>query len=277
MNAIMKFKSDAADKAERDLSRLLDQGAALAAEIEALNDKAADLEDVADLLNTQAAAQVARTRLRKLDMKIAEARERLAQAQAAAREKRRLDLHAAFAPEAKDFLIKARAAQEALMRLVETREKFRVEGYARDYDGAPIPPAIGGIVLPAPDLLAAFEAGLNRSPLAPTPRLPDPIRPPARPGLFGHDPNRPGAPRPPMPVARSPIREIAGEGDRLVTVLRNGLEIGDRQLRIGDIVAVSAERAEILAKNGAAEPYTPTPAPKIDAHPGTSANLQAAR
>jgi hypothetical protein len=46
-------------------------------------------------------------------------------------------------------------------------------------------------------------------------------------------------------------------GGKLITVLRTGLEIEGKQLHAGDQVAVSAEQAEQLLRNGAAEAVNP--------------------
>jgi hypothetical protein len=72
------------------------------------------------------------------------------------------------------------------------------------------------------------------------------------------------APKPKAPVAaaevapravREPIRDSApaDDGERLVTILRSGVEVENRQLAVGDIVRVGADLAGKLLRSGAAE------------------------
>jgi hypothetical protein len=257
MGSLIRLKPDTVENAERELVKLLDQGAALAAEIEALAMREDELDDVGELITAQATTRAARNRLRKLDAKIKEAREHLAQAKATARAKLRAELLAQFGPEARAFLVKARALQEALERVVAAREALRSAGFATDYAILPVPPAINGTALPAPDLMAAFEAGLERLTQEPA-SLPSSGRraPPLKPATVDPTRERSGLDRartPVRPEVRAPIREIAAEGQVRVTVLRNGVELAGRQLRVGDVVAMAPTEAEIMIRGGAVD------------------------
>jgi hypothetical protein len=249
LKMVRGFKADAVERIEAELAELNRQGAELAIQIEQLAAREDDLDDAGELVTASAQTRAARNRLRKLDAEIAATRDRLAAAKAAARAKLRDELLADFLPAARDFLAKARPAQEALGRVLAAREALRASGFDADCQALPMPPHINGSALLAPDLVEAFQAALDpnyaysRTHRAATPRR---LATPARPAQA----------RAPA-IARALLRETARDGERLVEVLRAGVEHPRKgQLRVGDVIAMPSVDAEAFIRSGAGDFFT---------------------
>jgi len=312
VNAMAKIgmKLDKVKRAEAALAKLNAEGAAVADEIMSLQAREDDIEDPAEMASMMAATRAARNRLRKLDAKIADARQRLATVTAERREALRVDLVAAFMPAALDFLARAQAARGAFSRLMASREAILSAGFESDYRSLPIPPAIGNAPLLAVDLLSQFEDGLRPvqrpnvdrrqslcilngnydhptlgtfqqgDTVAMTPEQGVPYVASGRaawvqeeqdPGSSAVSPSAVDLPPPPIPprAKRPPLREIAGEGERLFHVLRGRLEHPRKgQMQAGDVVAMTFDEAEPLIRNGAGDWISDEEISRIDAAAG---------
>jgi len=309
VNAMAKIgmKLDKVKRAEAALAKLNAEGAALADEIMSLQAREDDTEDPTEMASVMAETRAARNRLRKLDAKIADARQRLAIVTAERREALRVDLVAAFLPAALDFLARAQAAREAFSRLVASREAVLSAGFESDYRSLPIPPAIGNAPLLAVDLLSQFEDGLRpiqrphadrrRSlrilngnydhPTLGTFQQGDAVAmTPEQGGRYvasgraawvqeeqdsgssavsSSAVDLPHAPMPPR-AKRPPLREIAGEGERLFHLIRGTLDHPRKgQMQAGDVVALTFEEAEPLLRNGAGDWISDEEILRIDA------------
>jgi hypothetical protein len=115
-------------------------------------------------------------------------------------------------------------------------------------------PVVAFMGLLTPDLLQLYFDQMDRVMAPPPPNpvaaAPKPLpKPKARPMIE----ISPGAA--PVRVARQPIRDSApaDDGERLLTILRNGVEVENRQLAVGDIVRIRGDLARQLLRSGAAE------------------------
>jgi hypothetical protein len=248
----------------------------LASEIERLAALEDEPDNGSELLAAMGATRVARNRLKKLEAKIAETRERLAFAKDATRAKRRAQLQAVVIAEGREFLAKARATQQALFRVIAAREELQAAGFHREYASLPVLPAINGSALLAADLLSNFEASLQpaaANPVrpgsaAPAPRIsgalssppgpqPSPLRRPA---------SDTGAALPVVENTRPLHREIAAEGEVLVRLVRPGLELSDGTPGMtGDVISVPEAQAREIMRNGAGDLVTASDLAQPDA------------
>jgi hypothetical protein len=255
---MLKSNVDKLETIEAELASLNAQGAATCGEIEELEARENEIEDPEALAAAIVATKAARNRLRRIEAQIADARDRMAIAQDKVRAKLRAELLAAYTPAARDFLAKARAAQEASARLIAAREALQEAGFSSDYRSAPLPPVVGGAALLATDLLNRFEESLNPAPrlsIAPKPRESRPSQPaPTR------LPNpAEGSFAVPAPVARrqvkrAPLREASAPGERLFAVARDGVEHARKgRLIAGDVISLTPEEAESLMRAGAGD------------------------
>lgn len=246
------------EKIEREIESLCATATEAAAELTRLEEAEREIEDAAEMAASMAATRALANRLRRLDGEIAAARERLKVARDEVREQLRLDLVAAFRPAAREFLAKAREAQAAYAAAVAAREAVGAAGFAMDYAELPVPPGIGGAALLAPDLLDQLAQAINPAPVRSKPAsrikavpAPAPVATPAAEPV----PAQAEQPAAPSPMRRrAPRRDVAGEGERRVHIMRGPIDhprLG--QLQGGDVVCMRPDEAEPLMRSGAAD------------------------
>lgn len=188
------------------------------------------------------------------------------------------------------LVVAARAAAAAMADYRAVRNRMLTAGFAHEAALLlPTPPHIGnGNLVASPELIDIFEAEAERCQAvrttAPAPRASNP-RQPGRPGPTPHgdigkrvavpggEPRpRPAPPAPPAPARsrpRRPLRplrrETAREGERVVTLLRSGVDYADGdQSRIGDQISLSLDQADLLVQRGAADYATAPEAAPIE-------------
>jgi hypothetical protein len=171
------------------------------------------------------------------------------------RERLRLHVDAAHA-----FAAAHRAACDALENLIAADQDSRAAGFERELAAvtATVPRMIvreqgERFNFDSRRLADAEFARLAGRP--PTHAAPPPAAPitasPAPPPAAKPIPAPPAVtPKPP----RQQVRETAREGERLIKMLRTGIELSGRgQLVLGDIVSLPPAEAEVLVRNGSAE------------------------
>ncbi|KUR73863.1 hypothetical protein [Novosphingobium sp. FSW06-99] len=282
MKGVMKIvrRSPPADLAStiavlEDQLRILNgEGSKLYSRIEDLTAQQDELTETDDLLTSMAGIKAAQNRIRKIDAEIIEVKQRLDIARDAARAARLDSVRAEFFEAADEFLAKAHDARLAAEKMIAGREAIRSEGFGHEYSLTPIPPMIGAMPVLAADLLETFAANLQRS-RSSSQRKSAQRQTPATTGLPPKEVGRSAAAGPseakaktaPQPNNssmfarhRDPLREVAREGQRLVVMLRSGVDGQHRgNLQSGDVIAVDHDHAVILMRNGAAELAAPTP------------------
>lgn len=288
MNAIAKFipRKDAVAALEAQLASLSAKGAAMLEELEKRQAALADIEDDDEVLAASGRVTVARNKLRKIEAEIAEVRQKLAHARDVARVRLHADLRAAYAKVLGEFLTAAEALLPKAYKVLEAREEFFLAGFQAEHRYAPKLPRTGtalafddeilervrgelevfsapGSYFPEdtyprdPAIAAAARAANERVTAAAVaaaaalppkeePKPAPPTQAPIRVSL-----NAVGTPVPPR---RDPLREVLGEGERVVTVLRDGIELpGKGQLLAGDEVALPVAAIVPFLRNGAVD------------------------
>lgn len=161
------------------------------------------------------------------------------------------------------YLKAAQVALDAFAAIVAVRAAAINEGFAHEVQTLSLPPNINGSPLLAPDLMNAF---IRKTPDTPPRR----VRPIARKPLkvaphFAEvqtgvrQDNVIAQPRERRPL----MREVAGDGEVVISILRAGVEVnGKGPLAVGDEVAVATGQAADLLRSGAADfaqasPVTP--------------------
>lgn len=252
-------RSETVDALQGGLEALNAEGAALTAEIEERESIIETAEAEAEILTAMGKVKAARNRLAKLDKKIAETRERLAVAQDAERARELAVLRAAFFRAGQDFLSAATACREAADRATAARVALGDAGFHIQQTHLPPIPSVGPAPLLAIDLIDMFREGLDlaqNGPQAPAkpaaPRLAPieraPVRHPA--------PARAAPPAKKLVATRAPHREEPRDGERLMVMMRAGIEYGRTglgQSMPGDIVSADAATAKGWLLSGAAD------------------------
>lgn len=255
----IKTRLDPVERLQAELDRLNAAGAALVSEIARLADQEDDLEDETALARAMVATRAAKNRLRKIDGQVPDVRARLDVARSEVRAKLLAKLQSEHAAAGRAFLDAARPALDAGARLIAAREAVQAAGFRREYDCLPVPALIGDGIVLAPDLLEIYAAALNPKGAAPTPR-PAPLirRPEPDRSAYARQVTTLLQPLAAPPPARTPLREVAADGEQLVQIVRNGVEHlrTGAQLIVGDVVAVPAQVATALANNGGGFPTT---------------------
>lgn len=269
-NVVAKVGSDPVARLEAEVVKLNAEGAALVAQINDLEAQENDVEDAGALSTAMVATRAAKNRLRKLDERLVETRAKLDLARDEARAKLLAKLQAAHDAAAADFFARASIASVAATNLIAARDALQDAGFRQAYNMTPTPPMIGPAVVIAPEMIEAYgrmikgdsqpwrpdsiaaaNPTLKLDPPAPRPRAKAELRPQ----------------RPATKEARALLRETAGEGEVLMSVIRPGLEhwrTGEG-LTIGDVIAVKTSDAQALAINGAASHTTPEEVAAVDA------------
>lgn len=271
---------------EAELAELNATGAALLSETQQRRADLHELDDASAIIHANAAIQATENRLRKVESKIGDVRDKLTAARQTARIKQHAELRVTYATELSKFLTQAEKLLEQLPGVHAAREALFLAGFGIEHEAAPPLPLIGTALAIDGEIIARLRGDLARFSAPDNFAAPELYRDPAlaQAAVAAHSASaeteamrsgrrrkaeqaaprateRPSSvrlnelPSPPSPAPRAPFDEIAGEGEQLVTVLRNGLEIQSKgQLRAGDRVAVPAQQAEVLMKNGAVEP-----------------------
>lgn len=260
LRTAFNLKGDRIAILEAELRKLNAQASSLVVDIQQLEARERDAESGAEIgaaMNDRLAAQ---NRLRKLDARIADVREQLAAATAVARNKLCDELVADIPVAARDFLVKARAAQKALVRVFAARDAILAAGFRREHDACPVPPAINGAALLNPDLLDAFEvaiSGQRAQRLQPVePSAPQRVKPPP-PLTTTQGAVNLAYEEPPGPPRRALHRETASEGESLFAIFRPGVELARKgQLLNGDVISLTEDEALPLLRAGAGDYIT---------------------
>jgi hypothetical protein len=154
----------------------------------------------------------------------------------------------AMYPKLRAAVENAAAVQAEAIKLREDAERELGGGVVQQH--IPIV-AFRGLLLP--DLVAMWRNEMDRTFAAPAPQpAVAAVVAPAKPAARRVAPTAPVEPVPPKPK-RQPRRDKVAVGGRLVTILRNGVEIDGVQCVVDDQVAVTIAQADSLLRAGAAE------------------------
>jgi hypothetical protein len=161
-------------------------------------------------------------------------------------------LEAALLMAADAYLVAGRHACTALARYTGTVDEARAAGFEANAH-----PYIGPPTLIDGALFDAWESRREnlRSGKAPIPRLATPataMLPPVRPPAPFPPTPQPAAPKPKPKRALRRDRSAAPD-QRLVSILRDGMEIDGFQATVGDVIAVPAAAAQELLRAGSVD------------------------
>lgn len=259
----------------RRVAEIEEEGGSLCSRADELEDQLETLTDENEIMRAMAGAKAARNRAAVLARDLEVARDRLATARDADRVRRRDDAVAKYRELMLGWLAKAHELELAARPIIAAREAFMSHGFNLEYQVAPRIPIIGQVLhfneeilqrvraevgqFGAPEYVMDPSIGRSDRAIAAADRATyerlqaeQAAKAPKLKAVPTPEKPRPRAV--PRPKARPLLRETAGEGERLIVVLRNGLELPGREaLRMGDIVAVKPEHGMQLIDNGAAD------------------------
>lgn len=204
----------------------------------------------AEILAIDARADSIRLTIERLDAAEPALLGRLDLASSAARRARWKALTERYEPVEVRFCDTMGAAVKALDELQRVRLEMEIEFMAESRVFAYAPNVVSA------DLLDRFKFEIERRHDAERPRpAPAEALAPPPPPAPRHSLQKPKAPpQAPRQPPRAPFVDTAEEGERLVTILRDGYEAPDgRHCRAGDVIAIAAALAERVVRRGAAE------------------------
>lgn len=263
------------DDLARRVAEIEEEGGKLCAHADRLEDQLEVLTDEDEILRAMAGAKAARNRADVLARDLEVARDRLATARDADRVRRRDEAVANYREMLLGWLAKAHELELAARPIIAAREAFMIHGFNLEYAAAPRVPMIGQGLHFSEEVLHRVRAevsqfgaaehvlhsSIGRSDRALAAadraifqRVEDEQAAKAPKLKAVPTPEKPRTKSAPRPKPRPLLREVAGEGQRLIVVLRSGLELPGREaLRMGDIVAVSPDHGIQLINHTAAD------------------------
>jgi hypothetical protein len=169
-----------------------------------------------------------------------------------ARQARWSELRLKYDAEARAYAGALRMAVEKQAEMIALGDTARREGFETESNATFTPPAR----LVSNDALNDYEAALDRQADAQVATAPPAIAAKAIPKAALKLAAVPrSAPPPAVKPPRQRIIEEAGEGRKQYVVVRNGIEVGSRQLAVNDVVALEPAAAEPLLRSGSIDLY----------------------
>lgn len=259
----------------RRVAEIEEEGGSLCSRADALEDQLETLTDEDEIMRAMAGAKAARNRAAVLARDLEVARDRLATARDAERVRRRDDAVAKYREMMISWIAKAHELELAARPIIAAREAFMNHGFNLEYAAAPRIPTFGEGLHFNEDVLHRVRIEIDQ--FGAPEHIVDPSIGRSDRAIAAADratyerlqaeqaakapklkavptPEKPRPRAVPRPKARPLLRETAGEGERLIVVLRSGLELPGRDaMRMGDIIAVTPEHGRQLVDNGAAD------------------------